>query len=82
MNSLKCACAISFLAVGAITVPMMLWLNVAWLNEAFGDGPPYYGRSTNMDKWRNPVPALLVIDGLALLIIAVPLLICRRWRRL
>lgn len=30
--------------------------------ESYGAGPPYYGRTTNMDKWTNPVPGLLAID--------------------
>ena len=36
------------------------------LNETFGSGPPYYGRTTNMDKWTDPVPGLLAIDGIGL----------------
>lgn len=32
------------------------------LAEAYGSGPPYFGRTENMDKWRNPVPVLVIVD--------------------
>ena len=44
------------------------WLNYTQLNEAYGSGPPYYGRTVNMDKWSNPLPGLLMIDVIGLLI--------------
>ena len=50
------------------------WLNVTTLSEAFGSGPPYYGRTTNMDKWQNPFPWLAVIDLFALLIVVFAML--------
>jgi hypothetical protein len=34
------------------------------LTEAYGDGPPYYGRTVNMDKWTSPLLPLLVVNGL------------------
>ncbi len=43
------------------------WVNYDNLVEAYGQGPPYYGRTTNMDKWASPLPGLAVIDSLALL---------------
>ncbi|HLK99331.1 MAG TPA: hypothetical protein VK539_02060 [Myxococcaceae bacterium] len=45
------------------------WLNVLNLSEAYGDGPPYYGRTTNMDKWSDPVPVLLVLDAVTLAVV-------------
>ncbi|PMS12739.1 hypothetical protein FNF07_28540 [Trinickia caryophylli] len=36
--------------------------NVLTLHEAFGSGSPYYSRKTNMDKWTDPRPTLLVVD--------------------
>jgi len=47
------------------------WLNVVNLAEAYGDGPPYYGRTTNMDKWSDPVPVLLLVDAVALTLVGV-----------
>ena len=32
------------------------------LSEAYGSGPPYFGRTENMDKWKDPVPYLVVFD--------------------
>jgi hypothetical protein len=43
------------------------WWNYTVLEEAFGNGPPYYGRTANMDKWSNPVPVLLMVDFSVLL---------------
>ena len=56
------------------------WLSYDSLNDAFGSGPPYYSRTTNMDKWSNPVPGLLMLDGLALLIGAAAVQLYRRRR--
>ena len=52
-----------------IVVVAVFWLNATWLVEAFGAGPPYYGRTTNMDKWTNPIPILVIIDISAVLIL-------------
>jgi hypothetical protein len=38
------------------------FVNYDNLVGAFGDGPPFYGRTTNMDKWRNPIPYLIALD--------------------
>lgn len=38
------------------------WVNYASLTEAYGKGPPYYGRTTNMDKWEDPVLSLALLD--------------------
>jgi hypothetical protein len=53
----------------AITlIAVLAWANYDVIVESYGSGPPYYGRTTNMDKWTNPMPGLLAIDlpGLAL----------------
>lgn len=44
------------------------WMNYDLLREAYGAGPPYYGRTVNMDKWHDPLPGLLLIDALGALI--------------
>lgn len=54
------------------------WLNYDALSEAYGSGPPYYSRTTNMDKWNNPVPGLVAIDGLSLLVVAAAVALYRR----
>ncbi|WP_028222284.1 hypothetical protein [Paraburkholderia oxyphila] len=65
----------------AIMIALMLliaafnWIN---LSEAYGSGPPYYSRTTNMDKWTNPLPVLAVVDVFAVLAIALLALWIRR----
>ena len=44
-----------------------LALNGYILNEAFGSGAPYYSRTTNMDKWQNPIPYLLIVDFIVII---------------
>jgi hypothetical protein len=52
-------------ALPGCTLLAAAWFNYAVLTEAFGSGPPYYGRTTNMDKWTNPVPAIVAVDLVA-----------------
>jgi hypothetical protein len=51
-----------FIGLCTVVILGLLWFNYINLIEAFGAGPPYYGRTTNMDKWTNPIPILLAID--------------------
>ncbi|MFO0575087.1 MAG: hypothetical protein U1A78_13950 [Polyangia bacterium] len=46
------------------------WINYGALSEAYGSGPPYYGRTVNLDKWSDPLPGLLMLDVPALLMLA------------
>jgi len=44
------------------------WINYTAIIEAYGKGAPYFGRTTNMDKWESPVPMLVMIDvGISLI---------------
>jgi hypothetical protein len=54
--------------------------NVLNLNEAYGDGPPYYARTMNMDKWTDPLPALAAIDAVTVLLIVAVVIVARRYR--
>lgn len=47
------------------------WVHYDLLTEAYGNGPPHYGRTTNRDKWSSPVPALLVIDAIGIAVIYI-----------
>jgi hypothetical protein len=60
-----------FLTGLALVVMLLLVVAVNWvdLSEAYGDGPPYYSRTVNMDKWENPLPVLLAVDIAAFVII-------------
>jgi len=52
-----------------LLLALVIAFNVLNLQEAYGGGPPYYSRTTNMDKWTNPLPTLGIIDGITVLII-------------
>ncbi|MGF6666045.1 hypothetical protein QF000_007713 [Paraburkholderia atlantica] len=54
--------------------------NVINLNEAYGSGEPYYSRTTNMDKWTDPLPMLGVVDGIAVAVVAAGFFLWRRMR--
>ncbi|KZE17710.1 MULTISPECIES: hypothetical protein [Sphingomonas] len=54
--------------LAALMVAGAVWISADMLNEAYGAGPPYYGRTVNMDKWTSPWLALVAIDSLVLLI--------------
>lgn len=67
--------AIVMLMVTASLVSFAIYVNVDNLIGAFGDGAPYYGRTTNMDKWENPLPFLFGFD----LIVAAITYFAIRW---
>jgi hypothetical protein len=52
--------------------------NYVLLSEAYGDGPPYYGRTVNMDKWTSPLPILIPVDLVAVATISWS---AARWAR-
>ena len=51
---------------GVLIVIACIYLNYINLIEAFGSGPPYYGRTTNMEKWSDPIPFLAALDGVVI----------------
>ena len=73
-SALRWACWLAALAL----IGLVAWLNWFNLNEAFGDGPPYYGRTTNMDKWANPAPVLIALDAVTAVIAVALLRFARR----
>jgi hypothetical protein len=50
------------LAAAIALIALLAWINYEVIAESYGSGPPYYGRTTNMDKWTNPMPGLAAID--------------------
>lgn len=56
---------------GCLLVIVVLSAYVNYINiiEAFGSGPPYYSRTTNMDKWQNPTIFLVTFNLVSVLII-------------
>ena len=70
---------VSRVALLILVVLLGIW-NVLGLQEAFGSGPPYYARTTNMDKWVNPLPMLATVDLAALALAACYLRLLKRKR--
>ncbi len=69
------------IALGAALLALVVLIvafNAVNLTEAFGNGPPYYGRTTNMDKWSNPLPVLAGVDTIGILVIAAYVYFLRR----
>jgi len=54
------------------------WINYNAIVEAYGNGAPHFGRTTNMDKWESPVPLLIMIDVGILLISCVSFLVYKK----
>ena len=54
--------------VGVLVLAVAAFISYEAITEAYGSGPPYYSRTTNMDKWSNPLPALLLGDAAAILV--------------
>lgn len=52
-----------------IGIVCIIAFNVMNLIEAYGNGPPYYARTTNMDKWENPLPVLFLVELITFIII-------------
>ncbi|WP_434113714.1 hypothetical protein [Paraburkholderia caffeinilytica] len=63
-RSVRIALGVAWLGLTVLIV----WFNVINIEEAFGSGPPYYGQTTNMDKWFDPLPMLAVVDVLGILV--------------
>ncbi len=64
-----------------IIVAFVIAFNVFNLIEAYGSGPPYYSRTTNMDKWQSPLPILLAVDVLVAAIIVLYLLTVKKMKK-
>jgi hypothetical protein len=75
--------AASRMLIHAVSLAVVLLVgafNVFNLNEAYGNGAPYYSRTTNMDKWVDPLPTLVSIDAFAVLLVSATLFLARRKR--
>ena len=69
-----------YLAALLLLVSLVLFCFAAYVTYdnivgAFGSGPPYYGKTTNMDKWQNPIPYLVALDIVA----SVAIFLLSRW---
>ena len=53
-------------------------LNYTVLVEYYGQGPPYYGGTVNMDKWESPLPFVLAVNLIAVAALVGFVLVFRR----
>jgi hypothetical protein len=63
--------------IGFTLFAAVIIFNLWHLSEAYGEGPPFYGRTTNMDKWESPAQMLAIVDAVALgpiVVLLLPLL--------
>ena len=67
-------------AAPLMSIQFVLAFNAINLNEAYGDGPPYYSGTTNMDKGTSPLPFPGVINAARLVAIGAYCLWIRRSR--
>jgi hypothetical protein len=65
------ALRVLLLATIALLVVFCLHIDYMTFVEFYGDGPPYYGGTTNMDKWHNPLPLLAIANLTALAVIGL-----------
>jgi hypothetical protein len=77
MQHKRIARALARIALAALVV-LVATFNFTNLTEAYGSDPPYYSRTTNMDKWTDPLPVLTVIDAATVVAVAVGLRLLRR----
>jgi len=54
------------LGSGISLLALCIHVNYVSIVEYFGSNAPYYGLTTNMDKWHNPVPFLILVDVIVL----------------
>jgi multisubunit Na+/H+ antiporter MnhC subunit len=59
------------LVLGMLFLATAAFVNYEALTESYGAGPPYYSRTTNMDKWRDPLPELLIGDVVVVFIVGL-----------
>ena len=77
-SRLRLGFGIAAAVASAALIAACVWVNYEALTEFYGSGPPYYGRTTNMDKWSDPIPMLVTID-LAVLVVALGLVTACVW---
>ena len=68
-----------WLAIAAVVAGCVV-LDYGIVAEAYGPGPPYYGRTVNMDKWESPNAMLIGVHVVGLLLAALLVAILRRYK--
>jgi hypothetical protein len=70
-----------FAGLIAAVISVCVWASTSVWDEAYGAGPPYFNRTTNMDKWQDPSAQLLRLNGIGLLIVTALAMAILRLRR-
>jgi hypothetical protein len=70
-----------FIALIAVVAALCLYVDYTVVVEYYGTGPPYYGRTVDMDKWSNPVPILALVNGAGLAVAGLILKADQKLRR-
>lgn len=65
---MKASLAALMFVLAAMVLAAATFVSYEALIEAYGSGPPYYSRTTNMEKWTDPLQdvALLYLAALTL----------------
>ena len=63
--------AILFWVSAIAIVVFCAYVNYTNLVEAYGSEPPYFDRTTNMDKWQSPVLFLVLVNAVSLVALVV-----------
>ena len=64
-------------AVSAI-IGLCLYYDITTIIEFYGSGPPYYARTTNMDKWSDPLPHLVIVNLVGFAVVVAVLVFTRK----
>ena len=71
------------LAIACTTAALLiagLYADYLIITEYYGDGPPYYGRTVNMDKWRDPMPFLALANIILVIVVGIGLKYTKKLR--
>ena len=66
MSRLHQLIKVSFVIIVATDV----YVSYQALSAAFGSGPPYFSRTTNMDKWSDPTSYVALLNLISLTLLA------------
>ena len=62
-----------------LSIVFALYISYTAYVEAYGQGAPYYGRTTNMDKWQSPWPLIIGVNLTAAFIITLLLILKKKF---
>ncbi|MES2615113.1 MAG: hypothetical protein V4591_06845 [Bdellovibrionota bacterium] len=63
-----------------LIIVCVIAVNIINLIESYGGGAPYYSRTTNMDKWTNPWPIILIVDTVTVVVLVLCFFLTKKRR--